>query len=156
MNAPVLLWGSFNVFAYLPNVPGPALRLLVHLMGTQEAGGRIVQTQQVIADYLGVDRALVSRGLKHLELARLVVKEGQGIYRLNPMVAAFHTPAEAQTAFNAMKPEDYLDVPDFEERYQAAVADDELARKRKAAERKKTAPVGDLTAHRRRRNQAAS
>ncbi|MFD4933358.1 hypothetical protein [Streptomyces virginiae] len=142
---PPLLWGSFNVFRYIPDVGGPALKVMRHLLGSQEAGGRIVQTQAAVADQLGMDRALCNKAFRTLELARIVKRETQGIYRLNPMLSGFPTPVEQTNAINEMLAEDYLDVPDFEERFEAAVAADAEARRQKALDRKRRAKVTSLT-----------
>ncbi|MER5482567.1 hypothetical protein ABT024_05035 [Streptomyces sp. NPDC002812] len=146
-----LLWGSFNVFRYMPNVGGPAMRVLTYLLGTQEVGGRIVQTQQAVAEQLVMDRALCNKAFRTLELARMVRRESLGVYRLNPMLSGFRTPVEQMNAIHDMPVEDYLDVPNFQERFEDAVAADIEERKRKASTRKHRASVTDLTAARRSR-----
>ncbi|MGW3929612.1 hypothetical protein ACWECC_16125 [Streptomyces microflavus] len=147
------LWTSPSAFAYVPSVPGPALRVMLFLLGVQEPGGRIVITQEDIASALGMKRSAVGLSLQHLQFARIVWKERQGVYQLNPQVAGFTTPAEAGEAIRQMKEAFYLDVEDFEERYQAAVEEHQEALKRKAAVRKvPTMPPTDLAAHRQRRS----
>lgn len=146
------LWTSPSAFAYVPSVPGPALRVMLFLLGVQEPGGRIVITQEDIASALGMKRSAVGLSLQHLQFARIVWKERQGVYQLNPQVAGFITPAEAEEAIRQMDEAFYLDVEDFEERYQAAVGEHQEALKRKAAVRKMPAmPPTDLAAHRQRR-----
>ncbi|WP_225636717.1 hypothetical protein [Streptomyces solaniscabiei] len=147
------LWTSPSAFAYVPSVPGPALRVMLFLLGVQEPGGRIVITQEDIASALGMKRSAVGLSLQHLQFARIVWKERQGVYQLNPQVAGFTTPAEAETAIRQMDAAFYLDVEDFEERYQAAVEAHQAALKRKAAMRKMPAnEPTDLAAHRQRRS----
>jgi DNA-binding IclR family transcriptional regulator len=147
------LWTSPNAFAFVPSVPGPALRVMLFVLGVQEPGGRIVITQKDIASALGMNRSAVGAGLQHLQFARIVWKEQQGVYKLNPQVAGFVTPADAAEAIRQMDPAFDLMVDDFEERYQAAVADHQEDVKRKAEKRKTSAMVPtDLAAHRQRRS----
>ncbi|WP_440581096.1 replication/maintenance protein RepL [Streptomyces sp. PT19] len=147
------LWTSPSAFAYVPSVPGPALRVMLFLLGVQEPGGRIVITQEHIASALGMKRSAVGLSLQHLQFARIVWKERQGVYQLNPQVAGFTTPAEAEDAIRQMDESFYLDVEDFEERYQAAVEEHQEALRQKAALRKAPVlPPTDLGAHRQRRS----
>ncbi|GAA2639409.1 helix-turn-helix domain-containing protein [Streptomyces spororaveus] len=147
-----LLWVSVPVFAWLPKLPGPALQVLFYLLGTQQQGGRIVATHKELGEWLGMDRAHVGRALKHLEFARLVRREKQGIYVLNPMLAGGLTPADSKNVIDAMDPEDRLDVDDFEDRYLERVRADEALKKQRAEERNASPrPPADLAAHRRRR-----
>jgi hypothetical protein len=151
-SAPVDLWGAFNVFAFVPSVPGPALRVVLFLMGVQEPGGRIVITQKAIAEALGLQRSAVGLALQHLQFARMVTKVQSGVYMLHPQIAGFSTPAEADDAVRQLKPDDYLDVEDFEERYQGAIAAHQEEVRRKAGERQvPPKPPTDLADHRRRR-----
>jgi hypothetical protein len=146
------LWGAFNVFAFVPSVPGPALRVLFFLLGVQEMGGRIVITQQAVADAVGLKRSAVGLALQHLQFARMVTKVQSGVYILHPQIAGFSTPAEADDAVRRLDPEDYLDVEDFEERYQSAITSHQEEVRRKAEERQAPpTPPSDLAAHRRRR-----
>lgn len=146
------LWASLNAFAFVPSVPGPALRVMLFLLGAQEPGGRIVITQESIAEALGMQRSAVGLALQHLQFARIVRRERQGVYQLNPQVAGFATPAEADEAIRGMDEADYLDVDDFEERYQRALVRHQEEVKRKAKERKAPPqPPTDLAAHRRSR-----
>ncbi|WNZ14877.1 hypothetical protein [Streptomyces sp. 11x1] len=146
------LWVSPNVFAFVPSVPGPALRVLLFLLGAQEPGGRIVITQQAIADAVGLQRSAVGLALQHLQFARMVTMLQRGVYTLHPQIAAFSTPAEADEAVRRLGAEDYLDVDDFEERYQDTVAAHQEELKRKAEVRQAPPkPPTDLAAHRRRR-----
>ncbi|MER5890309.1 hypothetical protein ABT160_41325 [Streptomyces sp. NPDC001941] len=147
------LWTSPSAFAFVPSLPGPALRVMLFLLGAQEPGGRIVITQEGIASALGMKRSAVGLSLQHLQFARWVWKLGQGVYQLNPQVAGFRTPAESEEAVRQMDESFYLDVDDFEERYQAAVEEHQEVLKQKAARRKAPVlPPTDLVAHRQRRN----
>ncbi|MFJ5952254.1 hypothetical protein [Streptomyces noursei] len=150
-----LTWGSFNVFLYTPKMPGIAYRVRDHLMGVQKVGGLCVTGEEKIAEALDVHRSQAGRGLLHLGLARMVFRETKGLYQLNPMLSGFRTPAEHKAAIDAMPEEDWLDVEDFQERYNQAVAKhDEDARLRSLERRhgKATAVPGvaDLNAVRRR------
>ncbi|MER6684658.1 hypothetical protein [Streptomyces olivaceoviridis] len=146
------LWVSPNVFAFVPSVPGPALRVLLFLLGVQEPGGRIVITQQAIADAVGLKRSAVGLALQHLQFARMVTRLQPGVYTLHPQISAFSTPAEADEAVRRLDADDYLDVDDFEERYQDTVAAHQKELKRKADERQAPPkPPTDLAAHRRKR-----
>ncbi|KOT33147.1 hypothetical protein ADK41_28465 [Streptomyces caelestis] len=147
-------WLSPNVFAFMPSVPGPALRVLFFLLGVQEPGGRIVITQKEIAEAVGLKRSAVGGALQHLQFARMVTKvqSNGGVYSLHPQIAAFPTPAEADDAVRQLSPDEYLDVHDFEERYQRALAAHQRELRRKTEERQAPAmPPTDLAAHRRRR-----
>ncbi|WP_374778661.1 replication/maintenance protein RepL (plasmid) [Streptomyces sp. NBC_01310] len=151
------LWASLSTFAFVPSVPGPALRVMLFLLGIQEPGGRLVITQESIAEALGMKRSAVGLALQHLQFARIVWKERQGVYQLNPQVAGFPTPAEADEAIRHMNEADYLDVEDFEDRYQTAVQRHQEELKRKAVERKAPPkPPTDLAAHRRSRRERSA
>ncbi|MDA5279943.1 replication/maintenance protein RepL [Streptomyces sp. Isolate_45] len=149
-----ILWGNYNIFAYIPDVPGFAAKVLFHCLSHQEWGGRIVQSQQEIADWLGVSRSLVQKGLHHLQLARILLREGNGVYRMNPMVAAFPTAAEADQAIRTMDRAYRLDTADFADRYERAVVEHEAAVKQKAAARALPQAPADLAAHRQRKRPA--
>ncbi|AXI91399.1 hypothetical protein SAM9427_37160 (plasmid) [Streptomyces sp. ETH9427] len=146
------VWGALSVFAYVPSVPGPALRVLLFLLGVQEPGGRIVIKQADIAQALGMKRSAVGLSLQHLQFARMVTKVQSGVYELHPQIAGFTTPAEQAQAVASLPREDCLDVDDFEERYQQAVEVHRQELQRKAQERLQgPKPPADLAAHRRRR-----
>jgi hypothetical protein len=146
------LWFSPNVLAFVPSVPGPALRVLFFLLGAQEPGGRIVITQKGIADAVGLQRSAVGLALQHLQFARMVTMVQRGVYMLHPQLAAFSTPVEADEAVRRLDEDAYLDVDDFEERYQQTVAAHQEELARKAQERQAPPkPPTDLDAHRRRR-----
>jgi hypothetical protein len=136
-----LVWGSMNAFAYIPTVPGPALRVLMYLVGSQEPGGRIVITQEKIAEDLAIHRSLAGTALQHLRFANVVTKPGNGVYQLNAMIAGYRTPVEALQAIGVMPDEDRLDHEDFEERYQRALHAHEAEKKRRA---RRKAPVTSL------------
>lgn len=146
------LWFSPSPLAFVPSVPGPALRVLLFLLGAQEPGGRIVITQQAIAEAVGLQRSAVGLALQHLQFARMVTMQQRGVYVLHPQIAAFSTPAEADEAVRRVAADDYLDVDDFEERYQRTVAAHQQELRRKAEERQAPPkPPTDLAAHRRKR-----
>lgn len=150
-----LTWGSFNVFSYTPNMPGIAYRVRDHLMGVQKPGGLCQTTEVEIAAALGVHRSQAGRGLLHLGLARMVFRKTKGLYQLNPMLSGFRTPAEHKAAVDGMAEEDWLDVEDYQERYDRALARHEEEVRLRTLERKHgkspTAPgVADLSAARRR------
>jgi hypothetical protein len=134
---PELTYGTFNGFAYMPAMPGIAYRVRDLLIGTQEPGGRCLVTEEDLAKVLGVHRSLVGRGLQHLILAKIVFREAKGVYLLNPMISGFRTVAEHLDAIAALAPEDRLDVDDFQERYDAAVAQAEREKLEKRLERKR-------------------
>ncbi|MFI8769446.1 hypothetical protein ACIGN6_31705 [Streptomyces sp. NPDC053792] len=134
---PELTFGSMNGFAYLPAMPGIAYRVLTKLVGIQEPGGRCLVTENELAEMLDVHRSMVGRGLHALGCARVVFRQAKGIYRLNPMVSGYRTVTEQLEAIAEMDPEDRLDVDDYQERYDEAVAEAEEVRRSRAAARKK-------------------
>ncbi|MEU9416047.1 hypothetical protein [Streptomyces sp. NPDC048272] len=155
MAAPELTWGSFNVLSYMPNMPKVAYQVLHHLMGEQETGGLCVKTEEEIAESINVHRSQAGRGLQHLMLARMVYRKTKGRYQLNPMLSGFRTPAEHKKAIDGMPQEDWLDVDDFQERYERAVADHQEEVRIRTLERKHgrvqaDEGVADLNAARRR------
>ncbi|MFJ3213852.1 MarR family transcriptional regulator [Streptomyces flaveolus] len=115
------------------DLPGPAYRVLFTLRSRSEPGGRVEMGQSQIAELLSLSRPSVTSGLRELILARLVKKQRNGVYRINAMLAAYETPADARAAIEAMDPADRLDDPYFVERYHQAVEDyrDQLARDRR-------------------------
>ncbi|MGP4004447.1 hypothetical protein [Streptomyces sp. 8N706] len=141
-----LVWGSFNALDYVPRMHSAAYPVLLHLLANQEPGGRCVCTHEELSEALGINRTLITRGMQHLGFASLIFRIKQGVYRLNPMIAGFRTPAEQLVAIKEMPREDRLDVPDFEERYQRRIREHDEEKKRRARGRK--APVTDLTARR--------
>ncbi|MFD6465229.1 hypothetical protein [Streptomyces goshikiensis] len=155
MAAPELTWGSFNVFSYMPNMPKVAYLVLANLMGGQETGGLCVTTEEEIAEAIKVHRSQAGRGLLHLGLARMVFRKTKGLYQLNPMLSGFRTPVEHKMAIDAMPEEDWLDVEDFQERYERAFADHQEEVRIRTLERKQGRAhteegVADLNAARRR------
>ncbi|MFE5712003.1 hypothetical protein ACFQ7J_14440 [Streptomyces sp. NPDC056501] len=138
---PELTCGSMNAFAYIPAMPGIAYRVLTKLVGIQEIGGRCVVTENELAELLDVHRSLVGRGLQSLSHARLVSRSAKGVYRLNPMVSGYRTVEDQLEAIGSMDPEDRLDIDDFQERYDEAVAQAENDRRMRAAARKKSPQV---------------
>ncbi|MGW1171353.1 hypothetical protein [Streptomyces sp. NPDC002550] len=79
------------------------------------------------------DSPSVTSGLRELILARLVKKQRNGIYRINPMLADYERPTAARAAIDAIDPAGRLDDPHFVARYHQAVEDyrDQLARERR-------------------------
>ncbi len=144
------VWGALSVFAYVPSVPGPALRVLLFLLGVQEPGGRIVIKQQDVAQALGMKR----QGGRPQPAAPAVRPDGvQGPerrLRAAPADRRVHHTRRAGPGRGGLAPEDLLDVDDFEERYQQAVEAHQQELKRKAQERQQAPrPAADLAAHRR-------
>ncbi|MEW1657867.1 hypothetical protein [Streptomyces sp. NPDC093707] len=135
-----LAYGTYNGFAYMPAMPGIAYRVLFHLIGTQKVGGRCLTTEHKIAKHFGVHRSLVGRGLNALILARMVFKENEagGVYRLNPMFSGGRSIPEHLEAIGGLDPEDRLDVDDFQDRYDEAVALAELEKEQR--KRARSAP----------------
>lgn len=131
-----LTYGTFNGFAYMPAMPGYAYRVLLMLVGTQEPGGRCLVTEDNLADALGVHRSIVGRGLKHLMLAKLVFRQAKGVYLLNPMISGGRTVTEHLDAIGGLDHENRLDVDDYQERYEAALAQAEREKQEKRLERK--------------------
>ncbi len=132
-------------------MPPAAYPILLHLLGRQEPSGRCLVTQGTIAAEIGLTRPKVTRGLQHLAFARMVWKEGNGAYRLSPLIAGFRTPAEQLQAIEAMHDEDRFDHPDFQERYEQQIEQHEQEKRAKAAHRQKAVePPIDLAARRRR------
>ncbi len=121
-----------GVVADLDLLPA-AYRVLLKLRAHSEPGGRIEIDQTTIAQMLGLSRAAVNAALRDLDLAQLVKKQRAGVYRLNPMLAAYHSPEDAVAAVRAMPRHERLNSPDFVERYREAVAayQDQLAEKRR-------------------------
>ncbi|MEU9943154.1 helix-turn-helix domain-containing protein [Streptomyces lavendulae] len=148
---PEYVWTANNALAFTPRGMSPAAYpVLLHLLGRQEPGGRCVATQDVIAQHVGLSRSKVTRGLQHLGFALMVWKEGNGLYRLSPLIAGFRTPAEQLAAIGAMDDDDRFDHPDFQERYERRVAQYEKERQEKAARRQRPAePPIDLASRRR-------
>ena len=116
------------------NLPVTAYRVLLVLRSRSEPGGRIDIGQDKIAEILGLSRPSVTSGLRELIHARLVKKQRNTVYRINPMLAGHESIADATAAINAMDPADRMDAPDFVARYQQAVED---YREQLAIERRK-------------------
>ncbi|MEU1932682.1 hypothetical protein ABZ516_35875 [Streptomyces sp. NPDC019826] len=146
------VWSANNSLAYTPRgMPPAAYPLLVHLLGRQEPGGRCLFTHDALAAEVEINRTQVTRGLQHLSFARMVLKEGNGVYRLNPMVAGFRTPTEQLQAIAAMDDDERIDHPDFQERYEKRLAQYEKEKEERALLRKRPVePPIDLAARRRR------
>ncbi|EHN80250.1 hypothetical protein ACIP29_36400 [Streptomyces coelicoflavus] len=128
---PELTYGTFNGFAYMPAMPGIAYRVLFRLIGTQEPGGRCLVTEEELAKVLEVHRSMVGRGLQALILSRLVYRQAKGIYVLNPMISGARSVPEHLEAIGSLDPADRLDVDDYQQRYDAAVARAEQEKREK-------------------------
>lgn len=136
-----LTYGTYNGFAYMPAMPGIAYRVLFELLGTQEPGGRCLVTEEDLAERLNVHRSMVGRGLQALIHARLVFRQAKGVYQLNPMISGGRSVTEHLEAIGTLDAEDRLDVDDYQERYDAAVAEAEREKKAKRLGRTKAAPA---------------
>ncbi|MFF9763180.1 helix-turn-helix domain-containing protein [Streptomyces caelestis] len=64
-----------------------ALRVLLHLMGTQEPGGTIRATQREIAAGLQLNRVHVNRAMRRVCALGLVHMVNRGVYQLNPQAS---------------------------------------------------------------------
>jgi hypothetical protein len=136
---PELTYGTFNGFAYMPAMPGIAYRVLFRLLGTQEPGGRCLVTEEELAEALDVHRSMVGRGLQALILAKLVFRQAKGVYFLNPMISGARSVTEHLEAIGTLDPEYRLDVDDYQERYEAAVARAEQEKREKRLGRRDAA-----------------
>jgi hypothetical protein len=132
-----LTYGTYNGFAYMPAMPGIAYRVLFELLGTQEPGGRCLVTEEDLAERLKVHRSMAGRGLQALQHARLVSRQTKGVYQLNPMISGGRSVTEHLEAIATLAVEDRLDVDDYQERYDAAVAEAEREKKAKRLGRTK-------------------
>lgn len=104
-----------------------------------------------LADVLSVFPARAGVPLQHLGFAQMVWKEGNGVYRLSPLISGFRTPADQLAAIGTMDDDDRFDHPDFQERYERRVAQHEKERQEKAARRQRPAePPIDLASRRKR------
>ncbi|MEU6010160.1 hypothetical protein [Streptomyces sp. NPDC047453] len=136
---PALTYGTFNGFAYMPAMPGIAYRVLFRLLGTQEPGGRCLVTEEELAEALDVHRSMAGRGLQALILAKLVFRQAKGVYFLNPMISGARSVTEHLEAIGTLEAEDRLDVDDYQERYDAAVAQAEQEKREKRLGRRTAA-----------------
>ena len=121
------------------DMPATAYRALLKMRALSEHGGRIEIEQSSLAQQLGISRPAVTAALRTLDLAQLVKKERNGVYRINAMLAGYATPADALEAVRAMPDEERLTDPDFVSRYHRAVDAyrDQLAEKRRKREHQK-------------------
>lgn len=151
-SAPEYVWTANNALVFTPRgLPPAAYPVLLHLLGRQEPGGRCLLTQDTISKEISISRTKVTRGLQHLGFARMVWKEGNGAYRLSPLIAGFRTPVEQLHAIDAMDDDDRFDHPDFQERYEEQIEKYEEEKRHKAAQRQRSlAPAIDIQSRRRR------
>ncbi|TSB32086.1 hypothetical protein [Streptomyces benahoarensis] len=148
---PEYVWTANNALVFTPTgMPLAAYPLIPKLLGNQEPGGRVVAVQDVIASWVGMSRSQVTRGLQHLGFAQMVWKEGNGVYRLSPLIAGFRTPAEQLAAIGEMDDDDRFDHPHFQERYEHRVAEYEKERLEKAVRRQRPTEPIDLASRRKR------
>ncbi|MGC5402115.1 hypothetical protein ACPXCP_41075 [Streptomyces sp. DT20] len=149
---PQYVWTANNALAFTPrSMPPAAYPILLHLLGRQAPGGRCVATQDAIAEFVGLSRSMVTRGLQHLGFAQMVWKVGNGVYQISPLIAGYRTPADQLAAIGMMEDDDRFDHPDFQERYELRVAQYNTERQEKAARRQRPTEPIDLASRRKRR-----
>lgn len=78
----------------------------------------------------------MNAALHGMDLAQLVKKQRAGVYQLNAMLAAYHSPEDAIAAVKTMPKNERLNSPGFVEGYRKAVTayQDQLAEKRRRRE----------------------
>ncbi|MEE1735227.1 helix-turn-helix domain-containing protein [Streptomyces sp. BE147] len=147
-----LKWSATNADSLLADLdlPPAAYRALLKLRGRSEAGGLIAMDQATLGTLLNLSRPSVNAALRNLELARLVKKVRNGVYQINPMLAGYNCPEDAEDAVKAMPRADRLDNKNYVASYHNAVAayQDQLAEQRK--KRAATAAAKKATAAKRR------
>lgn len=130
-----LKWAATNADSLLADLdlPPAAYRALLKLRGRSEAGGLINIDQAALGELLGLSRPSVNAALRELELAKLVKKVRNGVYQINPMLAGYTCPEDAEAAVKAMPKADRLDSKNYVASYHKAVAayQDQLAEQRK-------------------------
>ncbi|WP_331737715.1 MarR family transcriptional regulator (plasmid) [Streptomyces sp. NBC_01732] len=130
-----LKWSATNADGLLADLdlPPAAYRALLKLRGRSEPGGRIAMDQATLGDLLGLSRPSVNAALRSLELAKLVKKVRNGVYQINPMLAGYTCPEDAEAAVRAMPTADRLDSKNYVASYHTAVAayQDQLTEQRK-------------------------
>ncbi|MFE6962120.1 MarR family transcriptional regulator [Streptomyces sp. NPDC057696] len=130
-----LKWAATNADSLLANLdlPPAAYRALLKLRGRSEPGGRIDRDQAALGELLGLSRPSVKAALRRLELAKLVKKVRKGVYQINPMLAGYSSPEDAEAVVQAMPRADRLDSKNYVASYYQAVAayEDQLADQRK-------------------------
>lgn len=130
-----LKWSATNADGLLADLdlPPAAYRALLKLRGRSEPGGRIAMDQATLGDLLGLSRPSVNAAMRSLELAKLVKKVRNGVYQINPMLAGYTSPEDAEVAVKTMSKADRLDSKGYVASYHQAVAayQDQLAEQRK-------------------------
>lgn len=130
-----LKWSATNADSLLADLdlPPAAYRALLKLRGRSEPGGRIAMDQATLGTLLGLSRPSVNAALRELELAKLVKKVRNGVYQINPMLAGYTAPEDAEDAVKAMPKADRLDSKGYLASYHKAVSayQDQLAEQRK-------------------------
>ncbi|MFI2292864.1 helix-turn-helix domain-containing protein [Streptomyces niveus] len=130
-----LKWAATNADSLLSDLdlPPAAYRALLKIRGRSEPGGRIAMDQATLGKLLNLSRPSVNAALRELELAKLVKKVRNGVYQINPMLAGYTSPEDAENAVRAMPKADRLDNKNYVASYHKAVAayQDQLAEQRK-------------------------
>lgn|GEM_PF-2950974 len=88
---------------------------LLHLMmGIQERGGIVTQTQAKLAEALGIHRTEIVKAMRLLLELGLIWQEKRGVYRINPRCAFYGRSGEQIEAVQAI-PEHVpdLNLPDY-------------------------------------------
>ena len=130
-----LKWSATNADSLLADLdlPPASYRALLKLRGRSESGGRIAMDQATLGKLLGLSRPSVNAALRSLELAKLVKKVRNGVYQINPMLAGYDSPEDAEAAVRAMPNDERLDSKGYVASYHKAVAayQDQLAEQRR-------------------------
>ncbi|MEU4587223.1 helix-turn-helix domain-containing protein [Kitasatospora aureofaciens] len=80
-------------------LPGSAFKMLTHLVSKkQKPGGVIEDSQQDLAEELGMHPNVVSRAMRSLTAANVVLRPGRYTYRLHPFVAGYQNETEMNEA----------------------------------------------------------
>ncbi|MDX2815726.1 MarR family transcriptional regulator [Streptomyces sp. PA03-5A] len=88
--------------------PPAAYRVLLKLRSLSEPGGRIEIDQATIARWLDLSRPSVTAALRALDLAKLVKKQRNGVYQINPMLCGYTSPEDSVAAISTMDRSDRL------------------------------------------------
>ncbi|WTF97852.1 MarR family transcriptional regulator [Streptomyces sp. NBC_01590] len=93
----------------------------------------IAMDQATLGKLLGLSRPSVNAALRNLELAKLVKKVRNGIYQINPMLAGYTTPEDAEATIKVIPTAARLDNKNYVASYHKAVAayQDQFAKQRK-------------------------
>jgi DNA-binding IclR family transcriptional regulator len=77
---------------------GSAFKMLTHLLKKQGPGGIIEDSQQDLAEELGMHPNMVSRAMRSLTEAHVVLRPARYSYRLHPFVAGYQDEDEMNEA----------------------------------------------------------